>query len=141
MGVAALTAAWRGTSETAATPRILIVDDNETVLSVLNDFLSHGYRVDTATNAATALSAAAKRPDMIILDINMPGMDGLALLSALRARGIMTPVFVMTGYDAPGTEERAKQCGANQYMAKPVDLRRLDSLISRELNTSPILPS
>lgn len=144
MGMAAtLTAVWRGATAAVATPnpRILVVDGNEIVLSVLDEFLSHGYQVDTASDAATALAAAAKRPDMILLDVNLAGLDGLALLAALRARGITTPVFVMTGYDKPGGAERAKLCGATQYLVKPVDLRRLDSLIARELNSSPILPS
>jgi CheY-like chemotaxis protein len=120
--------------------RVLVVDDNENVLSILNDFLEVGYMVDTATNASTALTAAAaNRPDMILLDVNMPGMDGLALCAALRGRGVNIPIVMMTGYDSPGIADKAKECGATHYLVKPVDLRRLDHLIAGELNVSPII--
>ena len=121
--------------------RILVVDDNENVLSIMSDFLASGYVVDTAPNAATALkSVAATPPDAILLDVNMPGTDGVSLLASLRRLGIKTPVIVITGYDAPGVGDRARQLGA-EYLVKPVDLRTLDRLIANALRVAPILKS
>ena len=120
--------------------RVLIVDDNENVLSILRDFLSDAHTIDTAPNAEAGLrSAVANPPDLIMLDVNMPGTDGLTLLGALRQRGITVPIFVITGYDQPGVGSRARQLGATEYLVKPVDLRRLDFLIAEALRVAPIL--
>ena len=78
-------------------PRILLVDDNVNVLDILNQFLSAAYVVDKAPSAAHALaSMAAHTPSAILLDVNMPGTDGLTLLASLRQRGLQVPVFVTT---------------------------------------------
>ena len=130
-----------GTSAEPVTSRkrILIVDDNEVILGVLTDFLGEGYVIDPASDAATALQRVkGNRPDLIVLDVNMPGMDGLTLLEAMRKMGLTIPVFVVTGYDAPGTAERAKRSGAT-YLVKPVDLRKLDRLIADALHARPLL--
>lgn len=119
--------------------RILVVDDNVNVLSIMSDFLAAAYVVDTAANAADALKVvAASPPDAILLDVNLPGTDGVSLLASLRRLGVTAPVFVITGYDAPGIGDRARQLGA-QYFVKPVDLRALDRLIAAALHVPPIL--
>jgi two-component system response regulator PrrA len=121
--------------------RILVVDDNENVLSIMSDFLASGYVVDAASSAAAALKAVGTAaPDAILLDINMPGTDGVSLLGSLRRLGVTVPVFVITGYDAPHIGDQVRQLGA-QYLVKPVDLRTLDRLISTALHVTPILPS
>jgi two-component system response regulator PrrA len=121
--------------------RILVVDDNENVLSIMSEFLASGYVVDAASSAAAALKAVGTAaPDAILLDINMPGTDGVSLLGSLRRLGVTAPVFVITGYDAPEVGEQVRQLGA-QYLVKPVDLRTLDRLISTALHVTPILPS
>ena len=118
------------------TARVLLVDDNETVLSLMTDFLSSGYQVDRASTAGQALKAiAANMPDVILLDVNMPGTDGLTLLQSLRRHGVTAPAFVITGYDAPGQAARAQQLGATKYMVKPIDLRELDREIAETLKT------
>jgi two-component system response regulator MprA len=120
--------------------RVLIVDDNENVVSILYDFLTGAYTVDTALDAARALkSAAANPPDLILLDVNMPGTDGLTLLGSLRQRGLTIPIFVITGYDQAGLAQKARQLGATQFLVKPVDLRKLDALIAEALGVSPIV--
>ena len=123
-----------------ANERVLLVDDNETILSLMSDFLGFGYQVDRASTAAQALKAiAANMPDVILLDVNMPGTDGLTLLGSLRQHGVTAPAFVITGYDAPGQAARAAQMGATKYMVKPVDLRELDRLIAETLKTGRLL--
>lgn len=124
----------------AARKQILIVDDNEVVIDVLRDFLSEGYDVDAVQNAQAALETIqATTPDAILMDVRMPGTDGLTLLASLRKLGITAPIFVMTGYDSPETAERAKRSGATAYLVKPVDLRKLDALIGNALKTPPLL--
>lgn len=120
--------------------RVLVVDDNENILLIFRDFLGGTFEVDTAPDAAAALtSIAANPPDLVLMDVNMPGTDGLTLLASLRQRGIKTPVFIMTGYDSPTTVRKAIDSGATQYLVKPVDLRKLDRLIANALQTAPIL--
>ena len=120
--------------------RVLLVDDNENILSILRDFFEGTYVVETAPNAIAALSSIATNPpDLVLLDVNMPGTDGLTLLATLRQRGLTTPVFIMTGYDSPATVRKAVESGATQYLVKPVDLRKLDRLIAGALQTEPML--
>ena len=120
--------------------RVLVVDDNENILSILRDFLDGTYAVQTAPNATAALACIATNPpDIVLLDVNMPGTDGLTLLASLRRRGVNVPVFIMTGYDSPSVVTKAVENGATQYMVKPVDLRKLDRLIAGALQTAPII--
>jgi CheY-like chemotaxis protein len=124
----------------ATPPRILVVDDNEVVLDILREFLSPAYTVNTATSASIALDTMRKTtPDAILLDVKMPGMDGLTLLSSLRARGVTVPIFVITGYDSMATAQEALHSGANGYLAKPFDLKRLDRLLADALGVLPML--
>jgi CheY-like chemotaxis protein len=118
--------------------RILVVDDNPVVQEVLKQFLVRGYQVEVATNASQALAAVVqKSPDAILLDVRMPGVDGLGLLKSLRGMGVETPIFVMTGYDSTQVALEALENGATGYLPKPFDLLHLDKLIAHALN-SPV---
>lgn len=122
--------------------RVLIVDDNETVLDVLDEFLNVAYTVDLAANASVALQRLSSHPaDLILLDVNMPGTDGLTLLDSIRGLGVTAPIFVITGYDSPTIALRATQSGATAYLVKPVDLRTLDGMIADALDVRPLLGS
>jgi DNA-binding response OmpR family regulator len=119
--------------------RILVVDDNENVLSIMSEVLASRYIVDVAPSAAAALKlVAATPPDAILLDVHMPGTDGVALLTSLRRLGVTVPVFVITGYDAPGLGDKVRKLGAT-YMVKPVELRELDQLMASALKVPPIV--
>lgn len=125
---------------TTSPKRILIVDDNEVVLGVLRDFLSPVYAVDVATSAAVALKRLmSDPPDLIFLDVKMPGTDGLTLLGSLRKLGFTVPIFVVTGYDTPETAEEATRSGATGYLVKPVDLRRVDQLVAHAFGAPRLL--
>jgi two-component system, response regulator, stage 0 sporulation protein F len=118
--------------------RILIVDDNPVVQEVLKQFLVRGYLVELATNASQALaSVVQKSPDAILLDVRMPGVDGLGLLKSLRGMGVETPIFVMTGYDSTQVALEALENGATGYLPKPFDLLHLDKLIAHALGSQP----
>lgn len=106
-----------------APTRVLVVDDEEDIVRFVCEALeSEGYEVDSATDGEDALRAThAHRPDLILLDVNMPHIDGWEVLSQLRAAaGEQTPVVVMTGgYRA---QDQALASGAQGYLGKPFDL-------------------
>jgi len=105
-------------------PVVLIVDDHVENLSLLSDILSQDYHVHAVTNGPAALQAAAQtpQPDLIILDVMMPEMDGYEVLRHLKARPDMvdTPVILATALSDDGSEERGFQLGAADYVTKPI---------------------
>ena len=116
------------------TKRVLVVDDNTVILDILKQFLGRGYTVEVVGNASLALaSVVQKTPDAILLDVRMPGVDGLSLLKSLRDMGVQTPIFVMTGYDSTQVAMEALEKGATGYLPKPFDLIHLDRLIAHAL--------
>jgi|SRR5690242_1478236 len=121
-----------------ATKRILIVDDNHVIQDILRQFLCRGYQVDVVGNASQALAAVVQKgPDVILLDVRMPGVDGLSLLKSLREMGVQTPIFVMTGYDSTQVALEALESGATGYLPKPFDLVHLARLIAHALGSQP----
>ena len=116
------------------TKRVLIVDDNQVIQDILKQYLGRGYTVEVVGNASLALaSVVQKNPDVILLDVRMPGVDGLSLLKSLRDMGVQTPIFVMTGYDSTQVAIEALDKGATGYLPKPFDLIHLDRLIAHAL--------
>ena len=116
--------------------RILIVDDNPLNLKLAADVLaSEGFVVDQARDANEARTILGDRiPDMILMDIAMPGMDGLALTRLLKtdARFSGVPIVALTASAMKGDEEKALAAGCAGYITKPVDTRRFSRLV-REL--------
>ncbi len=108
----------------ASQPTILIVDDTPENLSVLGELLQRDYRVRAANSGRRAIQIAHSQPtpDLILLDVMMPEMDGFAVLAQLRAdpatRDI--PVIFVTAMDATHDEEHGLDCGAVDYITKPV---------------------
>ncbi|HTO11431.1 MAG TPA: response regulator [Candidatus Binatia bacterium] len=116
--------------------RLLIVDDNSVVQDVLKEFFKERYQVQLAPNASQALSFIVRQaPDLVLLDVKMPGLDGLSLLKSLRETGVNVPIFLMTGYDSLQVAQEALNSGANAYLPKPFDLMHLDRLISEAIGT------
>lgn len=103
---------------------ILIIDDSPENLFILSDLLRPHYRVLAATSGASGLRVArqAPRPDLILLDVMMPGMDGYAVLAQLResAQTGDIPVIFLTSLAAAGDEERGLLAGAADYITKPI---------------------
>lgn len=116
-------------------PVVMIADDDAAILSVLGRFLtSLGYTVITADDGDKAAALAAeRRPDVALLDIFMPGKDGLTLLRELSSSMPETGFIMITGND---DEEVARAClkaGAFDYLSKPVNLSALESVIKARL--------
>ncbi len=114
---------------------ILIVDDEEAVCWALERALSReGHRVATAASAEQAFGLARERPfDAVILDVRLPGLDGLAALGRLRQLTHDAPVIVVTAFGNLTTAVRAVEGGAFDYLAKPFDLDQALEAVARAL--------
>jgi DNA-binding response OmpR family regulator len=118
--------------------RILAVDDDPSIRSFLKRGLSYeGYAVDVAESGEEALSIARDRaPDLMILDVMMPGIDGFEVLRRMRAAGDGVPVIMLTGKDAPSDQVAGLEIGADDYVIKPISfdvlLARVRALLRRQ---------
>lgn len=118
---------------TRSKPLILIVDDMVDNLVVISLGLQHhGYRVVTAGNGEEAIKVATlSQPDLILMDIGMPQMDGLAATRKIRASEALReiPVVAITAFSTDGFRRAAYDVGFNGYLVKPIDFTRLHELI------------
>jgi two-component system OmpR family response regulator len=107
--------------------RVLVVDDDSDVVQLLAVSLKFvGFEVDTAADGPEALTRAREgRPDAVLLELAMPGMDGLTVLRSLRAAGVEAPVLFVTGRDALEDKIRGLTAGADDYITKPFDLEEV----------------
>jgi DNA-binding NtrC family response regulator len=102
--------------------KILVVDDEEVVrLSHIRTLASIHCNVEVVKDGAEALRVMAQRPaDVVLLDLRMPGMDGMAVLETIKQRWPETEVVIITGYPSIETAKEAVRLGAFDYLAKPV---------------------
>jgi CheY-like chemotaxis protein len=113
---------------------VLIVDDNPQNLKLARLLLaSEGYDARTAVDAEQALTLLEQfQPQLILMDIQLPGMDGLELTRRLKAkpatRGIV--IVALTAYAMKGDEEKARAAGCDGYIAKPIDVRTLPMAVA-----------
>jgi DNA-binding response OmpR family regulator len=101
--------------------RILVIDDDPAVTSVIKRGLVYdGYTVDTAATGAQGLTIARDRaPDLVILDVMMPGLDGYDVLGRLRRADSSLPVMMLTAKDGPADQVKGLELGADDYVVKP----------------------
>jgi CheY-like chemotaxis protein len=120
---------------------ILVVDDEVDTCRNLSDILTDlGYRVDTAFDGFAALELVRKQHyDIALLDLKMPGMDGLTLYRAIRELRSSTVAIVVTAYASKATADEALSAGAWQVLAKPVDFARLLPLLNEALDQPLVL--
>jgi CheY-like chemotaxis protein len=115
--------------------RVLVVDDNESNLELLVDYLSaKGWCVESARSGAEALDCAAARPpDIVLMDIQMPKMTGMEAIQRLRetATGSATPVIAITALAMIGDRERCLAAGATSYLSKPISPAAVDAEMRR----------
>ncbi len=107
--------------------KILIVEDDQTLLEVLKYNLAReGYDVITAVDGAQALDAAElHRPDLVILDIMLPSLDGLEVCRILRKKGMTVPILMLTARTDEVDKLMGLELGADDYMTKPFSMREL----------------
>lgn len=125
--------------------RILIIEDDEGIVRVLRRALTYeGYQVEAALDGEGGLALAREwRPDLIILDLMLPGMDGLEVTQRMRTEGNI-PILVLTAKDAITDRVQGLDAGADDYMTKPFDLdellARVRALLRRtQLERAPVL--
>jgi DNA-binding response OmpR family regulator len=124
--------------------RILVAEDDATSLHLLRKFLeAKGHFVIPAMNGQEALEKFSKeKPDLLLLDVMMPKLDGWAVLQKLRESGAKTPVIMVTAKDSTDDKVRGFSTGADDYITKPFDLREVEARIEavmRRVSHSPYI--
>jgi two-component system response regulator MprA len=125
--VNALTNEWNTTNPEAATmPRVLVVEDDSGIaLFIQRALVQAGYRVDLVGDGLSALAAAqAVPPDVVLLDIMLPGLDGLEVARRLRSASNV-PILMLTALDTVGDRVQGLDSGADDYLVKPFALEEL----------------
>ncbi len=116
---------------------ILIVDDNADNAGLVFDYLtSKGYHTIIARDGRSALKLInEQRPDLVLMDIQMPEMDGIKVIRQIRADQCLQamPVIALTALAMPGDRERCLDAGADEYVSKPVSMRALAEIVARHL--------
>jgi CheY-like chemotaxis protein len=115
-------------------PTVLVAEDStDTRIMLKRAFELKGYRVFEAEDGQQALDLARRyRPSLIVIDLNMPVLDGLEAIRSFRKMegdGDQTPIVAITAYDVYGMEEAALETGCNRYLSKPLDLEELDRAV------------
>jgi CheY-like chemotaxis protein len=121
--------------------KILVVEDNEKNRTLIRDVLEyHGYEVRTAADGASGIAAAKEfLPDVMLMDIQMPVMDGLTAARLIRDDPAMKNIrlIALTSFAMRGDRERMLEAGFDDYIAKPIDTRKLPELVRRYARTAP----
>jgi DNA-binding response OmpR family regulator len=129
---------------TLTTPdtRILVIDDNPHVVDILGTYLrEEGYRVLGALTSAEGLKLAIlSRPEVVLLDIGLPGTNGLELLKRIHSINPTTRVIMVTGNTDPALARKALELGALAYIDKPFDLDYLKRVVSMVLQSQAERP-
>ena len=117
--------------------RLLIVDDQQGIRLLLNEVLKkEGYVTYLAANGAEALRYAEEESiDCVLLDMKIPGMDGIEILKRLKEKWPQLPVFMMTAYGELDVVQEALDLGAIRYFTKPFDIFEVRDAVNRTLKT------
>jgi two-component system response regulator MprA len=124
---------------------ILVVDDDAPIRRMLDRTLSaEGYAVETAADGGEALAAVERSaPDLVVLDVGLPGVDGLAVSRRLRAKGLAVPVLLLTARDSVPDRVAGLDAGADDYLVKPFAteelLARVRALLRRGKSPEELL--
>lgn len=121
--------------------KILVVDDNPTNLKLVTEVLGwSGYEMLKAEDAEHAIVVIEKtRPDLILMDIALPGMDGLTLTRQLKSddKTKHIPIIALTAFAMKGDDVKALDAGCNGYITKPIDTRKLSEQVAQFLQPQP----
>ena len=118
--------------------KILVIDDEEGIRSLLDTLLSRkGYDVVLASSGRKGLDLFRREhPDVVVLDLKMPEMDGVAVLQQIRTLNRDQPVIILTGVGTPEIEQRVQALGVSEFVEKEFSLHRLGDALNRLLKTS-----
>lgn len=116
-------------------PRVLIVDDEPVLAGILGEHLTdRGYEAEMATHGDDAVGIAVRRPpDAVLLDIMMPGVDGVTVLKRIQALELGVPVIMVTGNGDEAIARETLRLGAFDYICKPIGFDRLDDVLATAL--------
>jgi len=117
---------------------IVVIDDEVEICDLLKDLLTaEGYKVSTATDSEQGLQMAMKqRPDLVLLDMNMPRMDGIEVLRQIKKADEAISVIIITGFININLARDAMRLGAFDYITKPFDLAYVKALVENALEQS-----
>jgi len=112
--------------------KILVIDDQLGMRMLLQQMLTEaGYQAETAPDGKSGLEKANwVRPELILVDMKMPGMTGLEFVERLRSGGMSPPVVLMTAYDDSELLERARKAGVDRWLIKPFNINELLELVA-----------
>lgn len=123
--------------------RILLCEDNERNAKLIKDILEfHGYEVHVAVDGEEGVRMAKElMPDIILMDMQMPKMDGLTAIHEIRKEDSLAhiPIVAITSFAMAGDKERILKAGADYYLSKPIDTRALPKLIKEILNKKDVI--
>jgi DNA-binding NtrC family response regulator len=119
----------------AARRRLLVVDDDPKIRELFTDFFKDRFDIDSAANGEDGLAAMRRqRPDLVLLDINMPGISGLDVLKDIKRLDQRLPVIMVTANTEIAAAEEALKSGAFAYLPKPFQLAYADHLVAAALS-------
>lgn len=101
--------------------KILIVEDTEMNIDLLTQLLEDDYELLVARDGAAGVAMSKQRPDLILMDISLPVMDGYAATRNIRESQLTMPIIGLSAHAMPGDAERARDAGCTDYMTKPID--------------------
>ena len=120
--------------------KILVVEDSPLNMELVTDILEvNGYEVLQAIEAQTGIDMAVRiHPDLILMDVQLPGMDGLTAIKFLKgdSRTSTIPVVALTAHAMVGDQEKAEAAGCNGYIVKPIDTRQFPKMVASFLNSA-----
>ncbi len=115
--------------------RLLVIDDDEKITALFSDFFGDQYEVETADNGIRGLTAMLhRRPDLVLLDINMPGVSGLQVLKDIKRLDARIPVIMVTANNEIAAAEEALKNGAFAYLPKPFQLQYAAHLVAAAID-------
>ena len=112
---------------------VLYIDDNDEILEIVNIVLSKSnYNLITENNSRNAIQTCLeKNPDLVLMDINMPGTNGFEITKQLREKNFTGPIIILTASESSADRQKAKAAGCTDYILKTVDMQNVGQIIDR----------
>lgn len=114
---------------------VLLTDDNEDIVELVKLVLANsGYRLDSVPDGAQAVARClADPPDLVLMDLNMPKLNGFEATKQLREKGFKRPIVILTASESEADRKRARECGADAFLLKTLNMDDVEKAIDRYL--------